>query len=122
MKTFTKHQAARNSHLQEWWEALDNLQENHPQHLASLLDNGRLASWLDSKVDQYVQTMDRVRQTNEEKDLRYPESDLQEVVRSETIAAPNPDWQDQQPLTSDQETKLQRFKQSHQQQNRTREE
>jgi hypothetical protein len=83
----------------DWEIALAHLEENHPSYLAELLRNGGLERAIRQKMEMY--------------ELALVQAGGDDELASEAVFSVNPNWQDQEPLTADEERLLAEFKDSH---------
>jgi hypothetical protein len=87
---------------------LDNIEQMHPQYLASLLRNGDLAKVIRQRVDWYQRTMARLQKTlpNE------PYETLDERAR-DCLGGTNLNRQNEKPLTKVEAKMLQAFREQY---------
>ncbi len=80
----------------DWETAVAHLEENHPQYLAELLRNGGLEKSIRQKMEMY------------EKALVQAGGNVE--LATEAVFSANPNWQDQEPLSEEEEKLLKEFK------------
>jgi hypothetical protein len=88
----------------EWAMVLDNLEQMRPRYLASLLRNGGLENIITDRLRAYAQTLQRL----QEKMPGEPLMNLQEIA-NEVLMPVNPNWQDEEPLTEEEQKLLEAF-------------
>lgn len=90
----------------EWAMALENLEQMHPRYLAKILKTpDQLAKVLETRVEAYFRTLERLREAAPNRE----DHELQEIATPE-LAPVNENWQDEDPLTPEEQMELERFR------------
>jgi phage terminase small subunit len=88
---------------------LDNLDQMRPQYLASLLHDGGLAEVVRDRVDRYKRLMASLQAGSPNTPSEY----LDEMASS-CLGSVNPDWEEEEPLTDEEDGLLRAFREKHQ--------
>ncbi len=92
--------------IPEWWMALENLEQMHPQYLANLLQTDSLEDHLNNQVVRFLQIRDKLESAGRK-------DSAEEIAMQETLAEINQDWEEQPPLTPREQSRLQAFREKH---------
>ena len=87
---------------EEFEMVVENMEEMHPRYLAKLLQEGTLEKVVEEKVVAYRKTLGRLV-------ARMPLDSAAEIAQSEHLTPVNANWEDEKPLTPEEQNLLDKF-------------